>query len=139
MPAQIRIKKSTLLAVLIIVSSAAAAFSTPGFTTAQTPPTVQCSQVLPLVTKNLSTACNATGPGEVCYGNNTVKVQYQDSTNAAQSPFAAVGDQVPIKVLSSISTTPLNLERSEWGVALLRFRGANLAGTTAGQVVTFVL
>src|SRR5690349_15405071 len=125
MPAQIRIKKSTLLAVLIVVSFAAAAFSTPGFTVAQTSPTVQCSQVLQLVTKNLSTACNATGPEEVCYGNNTVKVQYQDAADATQAPFAAVGDLVPIKVLSSISTTPLNLDRSEWGVALLRFRGAS--------------
>jgi hypothetical protein len=138
MPLQIRIRKHTLLSVLLIVPSLLAALSTPEYTAAQTDGPAQCSQVLLMAEKSLSTSCNNLERDEICYGNSSVTVQYAGSSGE-QPTFANVGDVAPVEAIQSITTAPLNLDRNEWGIAVLRVRSKDFAGTTAGQFVTLML
>ena len=129
-----------LILVLWIVSLA---FWEPGLTAAQvtaqvtsTPGASTCAQLLPALQKNLSTGCSTLDRDQACYGNAPLSIDYQASTT--QSPFAQPGDITPLNIIRSITAGPLNLERSEWGLAVLKVQ-ANLPGTTAGQLVTFVI
>jgi hypothetical protein len=133
-------RASALFLVLLLV---ALAFWSPGITAAQvaaqvtsTPGASTCAQLLPALQKNLSTGCSTLDRDQVCYGNAPLSIDYQASTT--QSSFAQPGDITPLNIIRSITAGPLNLERSEWGLAVLKVQ-ANLPGTTAGQLVTFVI
>ncbi len=102
-----------------------------------TPGVVTCSQLIPLVQKNLSANCNSLEPDLLCYGNRSVGVEYVPNVTP-DKPFVQVGDFVPLKVLKSINTGPLNLQTGEWGLAVMKIQ-ATVPGATAGQAVTFVL
>ncbi len=129
---------SRLLIVVLLIMLAATATITgiPQVSAAQTtetPVPLTCSQLLPLVTDKVK-SCATVDRNQVCYGNSSISAEFQD----ASVPFAKPGDTVPIKALKSIKTGPLNLERGEWGLAVLKAQ-ANLPSTTAGQAVTFIL
>ncbi len=96
-----------------------------------------CSQLLTDVEKHVADDCTNLDANQSCYGNNVIGVQFQSSDT--QLTFNKVGDIIPVDSLKSISTGPLNLERNEWGVAVLRLPVSNLQNTAAGQVVTFLL
>ncbi len=109
-------------------------------TGAQTAPTAApatCKQFLSDIEKNLSTDCTALDQNQSCYGNIPVGVQFQDPN--AQLSFNKIGDIVPVTALKQITTGPLNIERNEWGIAVLKIPVSNMANTAAGQVVTFLL
>lgn len=95
-----------------------------------------CSQLVPLVQKNLASSCQNMDRDEICLGYPTVAVQFQDGKPG--QTFKQVGDIVPVNTVKSISTAPLNLERGEWGLVVLKTQ-ATVPNTTAGQAVTFVL
>src|SRR5437764_883433 len=138
MPTRIPARQTVLTVILVVFLSIAQAFWFPSSTSAQNSP-AQCSQVLPLVQKNLSTSCSSLGPEKACYGNAPISVEYQDATSIGQALFAKVGDVTPLSTLKSINTGPLNLARNEWGIAELRWHSNDLAGTAVGQTVTFLL
>ncbi|MEP7288724.1 MAG: hypothetical protein ABI947_23475 [Chloroflexota bacterium] len=103
-----------------------------------TPVPLSCNQLLPLARTNL-TRCNGVSRDQVCYANNSIAVEYADPANSTDNmPFSKLGDIVPVSALKSITTSPLDLVKGEWGLAVLKVP-ANVAGTTAGQTVTFVL
>jgi hypothetical protein len=131
---------AVMLTLILVITLAVLA---PGSATAQTTATpnisitpVTCAQIVPSVQKNLSERCSALDRDQVCYGNSRLSVEYQNGANP--QPFAQPGDIVPLSAIKSITMSPLNLERAEWGLAVLKAR-ASVPGTTAGQVVTFVL
>ncbi len=133
-----RLSTAALLVVILIVVGA---IWTPGVITAQvtaTPAALSCAQLLPAVQKNLSQQCSSLDRDQVCYGNTAITVQYRDEDAASSFPFTVPGNIAPLSALKSITTAPLNLERGEWGLAVLKVQ-TNLPGTTAGQAVTFVL
>ncbi len=132
------------LLVSILLISILAVWAPPG-TSAQSAQTaaanqpstpLTCAQVVPMVTNNLSAGCNNLDRDQVCYGNRVLTVENQDAT--AAPPFDQPGQIAPITAFKSITTSPLNLDRGEWGVAALKIK-ANLPGTTVGQAVTFIL
>jgi hypothetical protein len=134
-------KRPALAVMCVLVCLAAITIKGPGITSAQetaTPAPMTCAQLLPAVEKSLTTACSDLGTDSVCYGNRTLTVAWQDELGPTPLSFAQPGDVVPLNAIKSITTAPLNLERGEWGLAVLKAR-ANLPGTTAGQAVTFVL
>ncbi|MEP7285705.1 MAG: SH3 domain-containing protein [Chloroflexota bacterium] len=105
--------------------------------TTETPNASTCTQILAMVQKNLSSDCGALGRDQVCYGNTAIKPEYQDAANAPT--FAKAGDIAPVTALKSIAASPLNLQSGEWGVAVIKAQAGNLANTTAGNAVTFIL
>ncbi len=132
----LRYTTATVFLVIVVMMTS---LSLPNPTTAQAPAPAQCTQVLDLVQKNLSASCSSLNRGEACYGNAPITVEYQDPAQASQKPFDRVGDTVAVDTIKSLITGPLNIEKNEWGVAVLRVQVGNLAGTTAGQAVTFLL
>lgn len=136
-----RSKQLPTAALLVVILIVAGAIWTPGVIAAQvtaTPGAMSCAQLLPAVQKNLSQQCNSLDRDQVCYGNPAITVQYQDDNAASSIPFTVPGNIAPVTAFKSITTAPLNLERGEWGLAVLKVQ-TNLPGTTAGQAVTFVL
>ncbi|GEM_PF-2345865 len=140
-PIESRSKRLSTAALLVVILIVAGAIWTPGVITAQvtaTPAALSCAQLLPAVQKNLSQQCSSLDRDQVCYGNTAITVQYRDEDAASSFPFTVPGNIAPLSALKSITTAPLNLERGEWGLAVLKVQ-TNLPGTTAGQAVTFVL
>src|SRR4051794_27608479 len=98
---------------------------------AQTPspvaPVASCNTILPSVIKNLSSGCNNFDPDQVCYGNSSVDIDFLDAPVASQIPFAKPGDVMPMRVVKSITTGPLDPATDQWGIAVLKTL-ANLPG-----------
>src|SRR5260221_11311550 len=97
-----------------------------------------CNQVLPLAQKNIASKCNNLDVNQVCYANKTIAVAYPDQGAVNPVAFAQTGDIAPLSTFKSITTSPLNLETGDWGLALLKVQ-ATVPGATAGQAVTFIL
>src|ERR1041385_8332754 len=95
-----------------------------------------CNQVLPLAQKSVSGKCNGLDVNQVCYANKTISVAYPDQGNVNPVAFAQAGDIAPLSTFKSITTSPLNLETGEWGLAVVKVQ-ATVPGATAGQAVTF--
>src|SRR4051794_35901222 len=88
---------------------------------AQTPaPTASCNTILSSVIKNLSSGCNNFDPDQVCYGNSSVDIDFLDAPIASQIPFAKPGDVMPMRVVKSITTGPLDPATGQWGIAVLK-------------------
>src|SRR5258706_13140810 len=137
--------KSVVIGMLIAVISivAISIWGVPGANAAQITATpgsgstaMACEQVLPYAQQNLSEGCNALDQNEICYGNRTNVITWQP--NSGGGPFIKPGDIVGIDLVKALSAAPLNLERGEWGLSVLKMQ-ANLPGTVAGQAITFIL
>lgn len=92
-----------------------------------------------LVAKALAAAdeaCQATGRNQACYGNVDMTAEAQPGVE--NFDFTKTGDIVNVADLRSIRLSPMIIEESKWGVALLRLQ-ANLPDTLPGQNVTFLL
>src|SRR5258708_29943458 len=97
-----------------------------------------CNQVLTQSQKNIASKCNKLDVNQVCYANKTIAVAYPDQGAVNPVAFAQTGDIAPLSTFKSITTSPLNLETGDWGLALLKVQ-ATVPGATAGQAVTFIL
>src|SRR5260221_8049933 len=97
-----------------------------------------CNQVLKQAQKNIASKCNNLDVNQVCYANKTIAVDYPDQGAVNPVAFAQTGDIAPLSTFKSITTSPLNLETGDWGLALLKVQ-ATVPGATAGQAVTFIL
>lgn len=92
-----------------------------------------------LVAKALAAAdqaCQATGRNQACYGNVDMTAEAQPGVE--NFSFTQMGDIVNVSDLRTIRLSPMIVEESKWGVALLRLQ-ANLPDTLPGQNVTFLL
>src|SRR5947199_5401758 len=95
---------TTLIGVLSII--AVSIWGIPGVSAAQVTATpgsnatpLACAQVLPYVQKNLTQGCNALDRNQICYGNRTNVVTYQD--NVTPVPFAQPGDIVTVDTIKA--------------------------------------
>jgi hypothetical protein len=79
--------------------------------------------------------CDDTGSNNACYGNTTIKAELAP---ASARRFSERGDIVSINELRRISASPLNLENSEWGIAVFKLM-ANLPRSLPGETVTMVV
>ena len=102
---------------------------------AQTAPA--CNKVMASITQKLTENCSALDNDQLCYGNQTITVTYNDSVSKVN--FAKAGDVIDLSAVKSFSTSPLRAETGDWGIALLKMRTTGVQNTTAGQSVTFVL
>lgn len=126
-------KRFHLLFVIAILVGAALATAP---ATAQTDP--RCAALIPLIAQNLSRNCFGLNTGTACYGNTNLAVDFNDPV-AIATPFANAGDQTGVNYITTLRTSPLNLDTNEWGLAVLEMETLNAAGTFAGQSVTFLV
>src|SRR5258708_35600833 len=98
MPTRIPARQTVLTVILVVFLSVAQALWSPPSMSAQNSP-AQCSQVLPLVQKNLGASCSSLGPEKACYGNAPISAEYQDATAIGQALFAKVCDMTPLSTL----------------------------------------
>jgi hypothetical protein len=80
-------------------------------------------------------SCNKIGSNQVCYGNNTVRVNL---VPGAIKPFASRGDIVEVDQIQRISAAPLNTTINEWGIAIFKVM-ANLPRSLPGETVTLMV
>jgi len=97
-----------------------------------------CQSVLARAVKLTEQGCSATGRNEACYGYTVVHSQLQPGVDETTHRFAIGGDILPVRMLASLRTEPLNAATGTWGMAVLKMQ-ANLPDTNPGQNVTFIL
>ena len=79
--------------------------------------------------------CDDTGSNSACYGNNKLKADLVPNT---VQRFSERGDVIPVNKLQRLAASPLNLNNSEWGIAVFKVV-ANLPRSLPGETVTMVV
>ncbi len=98
-------------------------------------PSALCSDLVAQAEAAVGQLCSGLGRNVACYGNRTVSVDFRPDSNVQ---FNASGDIVNLLDVQSLSTTPLNPQTKDWGIAILKAQ-TNLPDALPGQNVTFVL
>ena len=80
--------------------------------------------------------CGGVQRNQVCYGNVLIDAEAQQ--NVSDFVFETSGDLVNVNDISTLSLSRMNVEREEWGVAMMQVQ-ANLPNALAGQNVNFLL
>lgn len=126
---------SLIIAVEIPQPGAWATSTEPELPSGKVQDAVTCHAILTRAFETLQNTCNSVARNRACYGNNNVVAQLNDTSSG---PFSTPGDRVPIQVINSLITSPLDTVRATWGLLLLKLQ-ANLPDTLAGQNVTFLV
>jgi hypothetical protein len=79
--------------------------------------------------------CGNSASNTACYGNNTLRAELMP--NVARR-FSERGDVIAVNELRRLSASPLNLDTSEWGIAVFHVI-ANLPRSLPGETVTMVV
>lgn len=95
----------------------------------------QCRLIVSKAVETLQNQCNGLSRNNACYGNDRVTTEF-DSTDVVK--FDHRGDKIPIKLIKSLVTSPLDVDAGTWGLSLLKLQ-ANLPNTMPGQNITFVV
>src|SRR5215207_9685587 len=110
------------------VAQPAAQISTP-------PPDVTCDQLVTLAETTVGLVCDGLGRNQACYVNRLISVDFQPNSGLT---FQASGDTVDLLAVRRLSTSPLNTQTRDWGIAVIKAQ-ANLPDALPGQNVTFLL
>lgn len=95
-----------------------------------------CSPIVTHALEQLSSNCGDLQRNAACYGYNHVTATFFDSL--APDAFTQPNDRVELASLQSITTSPLNIDTQQWGIAVVKAQ-ANLPDALPGQAVTFLL
>ncbi len=95
-----------------------------------------CSAFVNQALQQLSTNCGDLPRNNACYGYTNVAATFFDAF--APDAFSQPNDRVELASLQSITTSPLNVETQEWGIAVVKAQ-ANLPDALPGQAITFLL
>jgi hypothetical protein len=95
-----------------------------------------CSDFVNQALQQLSTNCGDMPRNSACYGYNSVSATLTSAL--APDAFSHPNDRVELADLQSITTAPLDLQTSVWGIAVMKAQ-ANLPDALPGQAVTFLL
>jgi len=95
-----------------------------------------CSAIVETAISVAQDSCTELERNVVCYGHNQLEAQGTDEVPLAD--FAEPGDTESVLELYSLSTSALDENTEQWGVALLSLQ-ADLPDTLPGQNVTFVV
>ncbi len=85
---------------------------------------------------SVSASCESTGRNEVCYGNNALVAELADSSDTIR--MSEPGDTVGLEQVRRLELSPMNVDTSQWGIALMRLQ-TNISGTVPGQAVTVLM
>jgi len=107
-----------------------------GFAQVSTPaPGITCDQLVTLAETSVGLICNALDRNKACYGNHLISIAFQPNVSAT---FNKSGDVVDLLDIQRLSTSPLNMQTHDWGIAVIKAQ-ANLPDALPGQNVTFLL
>ncbi len=95
-----------------------------------------CSDFVNQALAALSSNCGDLPRNSACYGYNSVSATF--SAALAPDAFTHPNDRVGLADLQTITTAPLDLTTSQWGIAVMKAQ-ANLPDALPGQAVTFLL
>jgi hypothetical protein len=95
-----------------------------------------CPTIVQHALETASSACEATGRNQACYGNITLSAVPR--SGASNFVFEKAGDVVNVADVESLTLTSLDAATEQWGVALLKIQ-ANIPDTLPGQNVTMLL
>ncbi|MEP7290237.1 MAG: LysM peptidoglycan-binding domain-containing protein [Chloroflexota bacterium] len=98
-------------------------------------PDITCDQLVVLAETSVALVCDGLGRNQACYGNRLVSVEFQPNSGLA---FQQSGDTVDLLAVRRLSTSPLNIQNRDWGIAVVKAQ-ANLPDALPGQNVTFLL
>jgi LysM repeat protein len=100
------------------------------------PAAATCPAIVEQALTQMGRNCSGLERNSACYGFTRV-----DASFNAQVPdgfFSRPADRASIVDLKTLVTSPLNLDSSQWGVAVMNVQ-ANVPDTLPGQAVTFLL
>lgn len=118
-----RLRKSFLLLILIVFSSAAAQDEV-------------CESIIEEALSIVGEACASTGRNQACYGN--IQLDATPRENAPAFTFEQPGDLINIAEVQTLRLSALDSDENTWGVALMQLQ-ANLPDTLPGTNVTFLM
>jgi hypothetical protein len=95
-----------------------------------------CSDMVNKALQDLSNTCGNLNRNSACYGFNHVTATF--AAGLTPQVFNQPDDRVGIDSLQSITTSPLDVQTSQWGIAVMKIQ-ANLPDALPGQAVTFLL
>ena len=95
-----------------------------------------CAEFIGRALEAVDSSCEGMGRNQACYGYNRVEASFQ--SEVADDFFNQPSDVTDVAELETLRTAPFNLDRDEWGVAVMVLQ-ANMPDTLPGQNVTFVL
>ena len=95
-----------------------------------------CNPTLQAAIDQLGVACAGLPRNTACYGKNLVRAEF--TQQQAVSVFTQPTDTVPLDILNGLRTSPLDLTRNEWGIAVMNVQ-ANIPNTIPGQGVIFLV
>ncbi|MBA3874424.1 MAG: hypothetical protein H0X30_35290, partial [Anaerolineae bacterium] len=95
-----------------------------------------CPEIVSKALSEADAACKQTGRNQACYGN--FNLQATGQPGAENFSFNEVGDIVNIADVQSLKLSPMNVDKGQWGVALMKLQ-VNIPNTLPGQNVTFLL
>lgn len=94
-----------------------------------------CQELINQAMRVSGNNCDHLGPNQVCYGNVTIHADlFPDVTER----FTTTGDVIDVNHVQSLTTSPLNLEKKEWGIAIFNLI-ANLPRSVPGEAVKMVV
>jgi hypothetical protein len=94
----------------------------------------ECQAIVDDVLEMSSTACEATGRNEVCYGHDSVSAEA--SADSDPFNFDEQGDIVGLQAINTMELSPF--DETSWGIVIVRAQ-AQIPDTIPGQNVTIVL
>lgn len=94
-----------------------------------------CTALITGALADFGKACGDSRGGSACFGGAASATFLTDSAGSA---FAAPGDQVPLSVVQSVSTQPLDADNGAWGLALLNVHG-NVPLALSDRGLSYVL
>src|ERR1041385_475841 len=109
-----------LVAVFVVTSCNMAAQSSvaePVEQVSTPPPDISCDQLVTLAETSVGLVCNGIGRNQACYGNRLVSVEFQPNSPLT---FQKSGDTVDLLEVKKLSTSPLNLNTRDWGIAVVK-------------------
>ncbi|MFW5748295.1 MAG: SH3 domain-containing protein [Chloroflexota bacterium] len=124
-----------MMMLTLVLAAVVGIGSEPGLAQEQ-PDDPTCPVVIDSVLTAIEQNCTDVSRNSACYGNNRVEVQFV--SEQPPGTFDAPADQAALALLREIRTSPLDLARELWGVAVMNVQ-ANVPDTLPGQAVTFIL
>jgi hypothetical protein len=95
-----------------------------------------CTQVVKEALEATNKVCDAATRNQACYGHLSLEAQPQDT--AKPFKFDSVGDRVDVSQLKSLRLSPMDLDKGNWGVALMRLK-ANIPNSQPNANVSLLL
>ncbi len=95
-----------------------------------------CPDLTALALTRVGDACEGLERNQVCYGNPLLDTTFREADVALR--FVEPSDRVPVGILDTLRTLPMDPVTGVWGVGVMRIQ-ANLPDARPGEAVTFLL